>query len=303
MATSSDSVRRARPLLGTFVEIEVTGAALFEMEAAVDAAFKAVASVHRLMSFHEADSDVGRLNREACLRPTKVHPWTFEVLEAALELHRRSNGVFDVAVAPILQAMGLLPLSADDPPASTGPLSFDAIELVSRQAVRFRHPNVRIDLGGIAKGFAVDRALETLRHFNISAGIVNAGGDLAVFGPDSQMIHIRDPRNPGRPICSVEIADHALASTARRFDLFQRAETRASAVIDPASRMPVRSIDGATVRAPCCMIADALTKIVMVAGTEAIGLLEQYNANALLISADGDIHITPDWHHAVHLAA
>lgn len=303
MATSSDSIRRARPLLGTYVEIEAKGAAAFEMEAAVDAAFNAVASVHRLMSFHEADSDVGRLNREACVRPTEIHPWTFEVLEAALELHRRSNGVFDIAVAPILQAMGLLPRSADDPPVSTGPLSFEAIELVSRQAVRFRHPDVRIDLGGIAKGFAVDRALETLRYFDISAGMVNAGGDLAVFGPDSHMIHIRDPRNPGRPICSIEIADQALASTARRFDPFQGGETTASAIIDPASRMPVLSIYGATVRATNCMVADALTKIVMIAGIDAIGLLEQYNASALLISANGDIHITPDWHRAVHLAA
>src|SRR5882724_1081294 len=93
MATGSDSIRRARPLLGTFVEIGVTGEAAFAMEAAVDAAFEAVANVHRLMSFHAADSDVSRLNRQAGLRPTRVHAWTFEVLEAAVEMHRRSNGI------------------------------------------------------------------------------------------------------------------------------------------------------------------------------------------------------------------
>jgi thiamine biosynthesis lipoprotein len=87
-------------LLGAFVEIEVAGAATSEMDAAVNAAFEAVASVHRLMSFHEADSDVSRLNRESCLRRISVHAWTFEVLEAAVEIHRRSNGVFDIAVAP-----------------------------------------------------------------------------------------------------------------------------------------------------------------------------------------------------------
>lgn len=303
MATSSDSIRRARPLLGTFVEIEVSGAAVFEMEAAVDAAFQAIVDVHRLMSFHEADSDVGHLNREACLRPTKVHPWTFEVLETALEMHRRSNGAFDITVAPTLQAMGLLPRSADDPPISTEPQSFDAIELVPDRTVCFGHRSVRIDLGGIAKGFAVDRALEVLRRFKMPAGLVNAGGDLAVFGQDSQMIHVRDPRDPRRSICRVEVTDEALASTARRFDLFQSAETTASAIIDPATRRPGRSVDGATVRAPNCMVADALTKIVMIAGTDAIGLLEHYHASAVLISADGDILITPDWHHAVHLAA
>ena len=109
MATASDRVRRARPLLGTFVEIEVAGSAKSGVNAAIDAAFEAVASVHRLMSFHEPDSDVSRLNREASVRPVSVHAWTYRVLEAAVEMHRRSNGMFDIAVAPTLQAMGLLP--------------------------------------------------------------------------------------------------------------------------------------------------------------------------------------------------
>lgn len=303
MATVSDKVRRARPLLGTFVEIEVAGAARSEMNAAVDAAFETVASVHRLMSFHEADSDVSRLNREACLRPTWVNASTFEVLKAAVEMHRRSNGVFDIAVAPTLQAIGLLPRSDDRMPISTGPRSSNAIELLPDQTVRFRHHDTRIDLGGIAKGFAVDRALETLRLFKMPAGIVNAGGDLAVFGQYAQTIHIRHPRDPGRSIARVEVTDEALASTARRFDLIQSTETAVSAIIDPGTRRPAHTIDGATVRASSCLVADALTKIVMISGIDAIGLLEHYNASALLISMDGDVHITPDWHHAVHLAA
>jgi FAD:protein FMN transferase len=109
MAIASDSIRRARPLLGTFVEIEVAGAAKSDKNAAIDAAFDAISLVHRLMSFHEPESDVSRFNREARVRPTQVHAWTFQVLEAAIEMHRRSSGVFDVAVAPALQAMGLLP--------------------------------------------------------------------------------------------------------------------------------------------------------------------------------------------------
>ena len=303
MATASDRIRRARPLLGTFVEIEVAGAANAEMDAAVNAAFEAVACVHRLMSFHEADSDVSRINRDAGLQPTGVHNWTFEVLKAAAEMHRRSNGVFDITVAPILQALGLLPRSAGDPPNSSRARLLDAIELLPGQIVRLRRPDIKIDLGGIAKGFAVDRALEALRHFNVPVGMVNAGGDLAAFGPEPQTVYIRDPRDPRRLICSVEVADEALASTARCFDLFQSAETTVSAIIDPGTGRPAPAIDGATVRAPSCMVADALTKIVMISGTDVTELLGHCNASALLISADGDIQITPDWHHAVHLAA
>jgi thiamine biosynthesis lipoprotein len=303
MAIASDKIRRARPLLGTFVEIEVAGPVKSDINVAIDAAFEAVAGVHRLMSFHEPDSDVSRLNREASVRPVSVHAWTFQVLEAAVEMHRRSNGMFDVSVAPALQTMGLLPRVNDDAPVDNNARPLDAIELLEGQKVRFRDANVRIDLGGIAKGFAVDRALEILCGFSAASGLVNAGGDLAAFGPEPHTVHIRHPRDPRRLICSVEVTDQALASTARRFDPFQSADTVGSAVIDPGSRKPAQAILGATVRASSCMIADALTKIVMIAGTDATELLEHYNASALLISTDGDVQITPDWQHAVYLAA
>jgi thiamine biosynthesis lipoprotein len=305
MAIASDRVRRARPLLGTFVEIEVAGAAQSEMAAAVDAAFEAVARVQALMSFHEDDSDVSRLNREARLRPIEVDAWTFRVLEAAVEMHRRSNGIFDIAVAPALQSMGLLPHPHrnDDLPITAEARPFDAIKLGEAQIVRFRHRDVRIDLGGIAKGFAVDQALEVLRASRMASGMVNAGGDLAAFGDETQTIHIRHPRDPGRLMCRVDVANEALASSARRFDPFAAADTTSSAIIDPRLRAAAGAVDGATVRAPSCMIADALTKIVMISGTAATELLEHYHASALLVSTDGDVRITPDWHHAVHLAA
>src|SRR6516164_241937 len=98
MAVVSDSIRRARPLLGTFVEIEVAAADRSKMEAAIDAAFDALAEVHRLMSFHEPDSDVSRLNRDAYIRPTRVDPRTFQVLETAVELYGLSGGVFDITM-------------------------------------------------------------------------------------------------------------------------------------------------------------------------------------------------------------
>ena len=304
MAIASDRIRRARPLLGTFVEVEVTGSGISEMNRAIDAAFEAIANVQRLMSFHDPNSDVSRLNREASDRPVKIHALTFRVLETAVEMHQRSKGVFDVTVAPILQRLGLLPPLSTDDPIDAAARSFDAIELLEGQMVRFRDSNVRIDLGGIAKGFAVERALDVLRGSGaVSDGLVNAGGDLAVFGQEAQLVHIRHPCDPRRLVGGIEVANEALASSARRFDPFHSADTMATAIIDSGSGKPANSIDGVTVRAPYCMIADALTKIVMIAGANATGLLELYNASALVISADGDVQISSDWQHAVHLAA
>jgi thiamine biosynthesis lipoprotein len=303
MQTASDSHRRARPLLGTFVDITLAGAARSLADRAIEAAFDAIAEVHRLMSFHDPDSDVGRLNREAAARAVPVHFLTFQVLETALSLHERSDGVFDVAVAPALQRLGLLPPLADARPATAMQTGKDAIQLLPRRNVRFRHPGVRIDLGGIAKGFAVDRAVAVLRDHGVPRGLVNAGGDLAAFGGEAQTIYLRDPRAPYRLMARVEVCNEGLASSGGCADPFRCSGAAGSAVIDPRTRDQVRAIRGATVRAPSCMIADALTKVVMIKGEAAAPLLDCYGACALLVAARGQVRVTSDWRGAAHLAA
>jgi thiamine biosynthesis lipoprotein len=259
--------------------------------------------VHRLMSFHDADSDLSRLNRTASSGAVSVHPWTYAVLEMALQINRHSDGAFNIAVAPALQRMGQLPGVSHASPSPGDIPAADAIELLADNQVRFRHPSVLIDLGGIAKGFAVDRAIEALQSRGVRAAMVNAGGDLAAFGPEARIVHIRDPRSPDRLLCQAEIRDRALASSARRFDPFRSVETTETAVIEPTTQMPARAAHGATVCADTCMVADALTKIVMVAGKRAAPALARYQASAIFVSSDGDIHTTSDWQGVLQHAA
>src|SRR5262249_39845799 len=153
------------------------------------------------MSFHQADSDVGRLNQEAATRPVSVHPWTFQVLQTALDLHDRTAGLFDITIAPVLQDRGLLPRSPSD--RALGPKRIamaETVALLADRRIRMRG-GTAIDLGGIAKGFAVDRAADVLRGHDIACGLVNAGGDLLAFGKLSHNVHIRDPRDPRRCLC------------------------------------------------------------------------------------------------------
>jgi thiamine biosynthesis lipoprotein len=96
-------------------------------------------------------------------------------------------------------------------------------------------------------------------------------------------------------MCQVEVSNQALASSARRFDPFRSADTADTAVIEPKTQMPARAAHGATVCAPSCMVADALTKVVMVAGRQAAAPLARFHASAIFVSTDGDIHTTPDW--------
>jgi FAD:protein FMN transferase len=175
--------------------------------------------------------------------------------------------------------------------------------LLPENQVRFAHRGVGIDLGGIAKGFAVDRAIETLRHHGIPDGLVNAGGDLAAFGPRRHPVDIRDPRHPDRPMCRVVLSNAALASSAGRYDPSWSDRPSSAAIVDPLTGRPSHTIRGATVCAPCCVIADALTKVVMNAGEGAAALLEHYGASALFVSAQGGVHVTTDWKNEVRFAA
>ncbi len=288
-----DTIRRAKPLLGTFVEIAVDDIAGAQADAAIDAAFAAVARVHALMSIHEPGSDVSRLN-DAAGNVVTIDAWTCTVLRAALELNHHSNGLFDIGVAPALQRLGLLPVTTARGNDRRAGLLRDAFELLPGARARLQ-PGIRIDLGGIAKGFAVDRAVAVLQEHGIAAGLVNAGGDLKAFGPDAHTIHIRDPRDPAVLLTRVTLRSEALASSAGRYDPFQGHSIGHCAVIDPGSGAPVRAIRGASVRAQSCIIADALTKVVMVAGEEAELALDRYGASALFVTHTGEICSTADW--------
>ena len=140
--------------------------------------------------------------------------------------------------------------------------------MLAHGRVRYRQAGIRIDLGGIAKGFAVDQAIEVLKASSMASGMVNAGGDLAVFGEEVTEVGVRDPANPARLLALVKLRNEAFASSGR--------------AVDPATGSAVRRNDGTSVRAPSCTMADALTKVVGVAEERALPLLRRFAADALL---------------------
>lgn len=168
-------IRRMQPLLGTFVEVGARGDAATDV--LVSSAFSAIAAIHDMASFQSADSALTQLNRQPGVWMTLPCP-LFRLLRMAREMTRRSGGLFNCTVGGELLALGLLPDHGG--PAALVRGEADDIELQGRQA-RLRRP-VRITLDGIAKGFAVDRAISVLRHGGAESGWVNAGGDLRVFG-------------------------------------------------------------------------------------------------------------------------
>jgi FAD:protein FMN transferase len=273
-------VSRARPLLGTLVEIAVRG--VQDPDPAIEAAFGAVAEVHALMSYHDPRSDVSRMNRQAHRRPVAVNSKTHEVLEAALEWSRRTDGAFDVSVAPQLERQGLLPRRWLG--AAEG--RWSDIRCLPGRRVRFVRA-LRIDLGGIAKGYAVDRACDVLRAHGIGSALVNAGGDLRVLGAVGWPIVVRHPGEPGQRLPLCEVADGAVATSAGYF-LPQRGR-RLRALVDGRSRTPREWRGSVSVSAATCAQADVLTKVVGLLGARALPLLTRVGATACLIATDGSV--------------
>ncbi len=277
-------LRRARPLLGTIVEISVRGESA-AARAAIDRAFGAVARIHTLMSFHEADSDVSRLNRSAHRGSVDVDPHTYAVLEAAARLGEASDGAFDVTVAPELVRFGFLPTAAGAPPPARA-RGFEAIELLSRHRVRFREPSW-IDLGGIAKGYAVDVACATLEAAGVRDYVVNAGGDLRV-GACAEVVHVRHPACPQALLGLAALTDTALATSAAYFAGRPGAAFDVHPIIEPGTARPARYHGSISVTASDCTTADALTKVVAVRGSAALPLLKRLGAEARLLAANGE---------------
>jgi FAD:protein FMN transferase len=279
-------VRRCRPLLGTFVEIQAFGTNAAELDDAIEAAFLAIAQVHRLMSFHDPESDVSRMNRDAHSRPVRVHPWTWRVLKSAREFSRESNGIFDITMAGHLVKWGYLPRYGA--PFDGG--SWRDIILEATCRVRFRRP-LLIDFGGIAKGFAVDRAVEVLKRKRVVAGIVNAGGDLRVFGSGSQFVHLRHPAQPKRAAGAVRLRERAMATSGIYFAHTKNRHRRVSPMLDGRTGRAACDSISVTVAAANCMTADALTKVVFALRERAAPLVTRYSADALLLEQSG----VPSW--------
>lgn len=265
-------MKRCRPLLGTFVEIEADNAE------AIGSAFSAIERIQLLMSAHDPASELSLVNRLAHREPVSVSSWTAAVIRRSLFWARRSGGAFDIVRAGrVALAMGALPRHPGQPLPASG--NWTAVELLGRQ-VRFDSP-VCLDLGGIAKGFAVDRAIDALRLTGATRGLVNAGGDIGGFGPEPWPVTVVEPKHRV-PMATIDLRNGALATSsglrgprgALTFDHLPGADRRWTSV---------------TVRASTACDADALTKILCSGMPGADGLLRAAGAQAFVLRAGGGI--------------
>ncbi len=283
----SGRISRSRPLLGTLVEISLAGRSEAVLHDAATAAFEGIAHIHDLMSLQSAQSELCGLNNAPVGTALRVSPHTWEVLALAREISHLSDGAFDVTVGAAMMARdgatGMQQQQAD--PAA----SYRDVELLDKCRVRFRRA-LALDVGGIAKGYAVDHAVRILRDLGIPAGCVNAGGDLRAFGDEPVTVQVRDPDDPARARAHVDLRDRALATSANY--ACRNGFKAAGVVLDPRAGKSV-AVQGrsASVRAKSCAVADALAKCVLLLGENSAAALRHYDADGFLIEGDAAISI------------
>jgi thiamine biosynthesis lipoprotein len=274
-------LRRAQLWLGTLVGIEAAGLPPVSLARAVESAFAAVARVHRAMSFHDPDSELSRLNRRAYDGPVRVSGHLQHVLGAAARMSALTDSAFDVTVASTLVRWGYLPDTAT-PAAARG--SWRDIRFHDDGGISFAVP-LCIDLGGIAKGYAVDLAIAALRRAGVLRACVNAGGDLRFYGTAPRQVGVRDPAAPGRLRLLPPLLEGAIATTCVADTRRQHGGEWQSPLVDPRSGRGLGLADSVTVLARTCLVADALTKPVALDSAGCEPVLRRLRARALRLPA------------------
>ncbi len=248
-------MKRMRPLLGTFVEISAianncapnTGAQ--SMQAAISDAFSTIESVHALMSFHSPDSELTRLNLAPQGKEIKLHPYTLRVLRLADGMARASGGLFNHTLGGALVRRGHLPDHGFADVLDCG----NAGDIHIGKGRARRNRNVCITLDGIAKGFAVDMAIQVLKRYGITSGWINAGGDMRAFGGNAPPVVRREHDN--RLTRLGVLRDGAVASSR----VSETRDSRFPAYITAYDAIPTPGVW--TVAAASAWRADALTKV------------------------------------------
>lgn len=274
-------------MLGTFVEIcaFATKEASERQRAlvpAIEQAFARLERIQSLMSAHDPASELSELNRDAARRAVKISAETFEVLNHGLSLARESCGAFDFTIAPTLASWGLLPPELK----RSSPGNWRAVRLLKGRRVRFDQP-LAIDLGGIAKGYAVDQAVAVLQDAGVDSGWVNAGGDLRTFGDRPLEVGIRHPVTGGPMSGPMRLQNEAMATSSPTFSQQRWKNKIISHLVNPHLGRAIAGPIGVTVRTTECWLADALTKIVMnFTNSKRIEqILDRHHATALVFTA------------------
>lgn len=292
----------AREAMATRFEIVLPGPDRVRLQAAADLALNEIDRLEAQLSMYRHSSEISGINALAGEQPVRVEPLLFEFLTLALRVSEVSEGAFDPTIGPLLQAWGLAGGTGapGDPEAVEAARDLTGYEKVildpETRTISFAREGMRLDLGAIGKGYAIDRAIELLREAGIESGLLH-GGTSTVFGlgapPEEPgwRVALRDPsRAEGASFGSVLLRDGALSVSAPHGKGFWRDGEFYGHVLDPRTGEPTTGALLAAVADPSATLTDALSTALLVLGPEGLsGLARRYpDTDFLVLAVEGE---------------
>ncbi len=296
-------VKRAQMHMGTVVMITAVAQTEPTAQAAIAAGFKEIHRLDELLSTWIPTSDLSKVNLAAGREPMKVGPETLTLVKRSLEVADLTAGGFNIAIGPAVAAWGF----------GTQTRVPDGVELASlRKLVDLSHvtldersstifltlPGMRLDVGGIGKGFAADRAVAVMQAEGATGGIVALSGDIKTFGrmPDGKpfLLGIQHPRQEGALLARVELQDEAISTAGDYEQVFEQDGNRYHHILDPRTLQPARGCQSVTVIAKEGIVADGLDTGIFVMGPErGMELVERLpDVEAVVVDRDGKIWVS-----------
>jgi FAD:protein FMN transferase len=287
-------------VMGTVFEIAAYDESSEHASDAIDKALEEVLRIDGILSNYKPESALSQLNRSAHFRPQRVPPDLYRAIAEALQYSRLTNGKFDISVAPWVDMWkaalsgGAVP-SLEQQNRVGNCVGYEKIELIPPDQIVFQSPCLRLDLGAVGKGYAVDRAAEVLRSWGIHNALINAGGStlLAMGAPPGKsawLLHLRDPSEKLDP--QVMLKDESV-STSEQTPPSLLGKDSAGHIIDPDTGTPLRTDFAVSVIAKTGLATDGLSTSLLLVGPEKGKLLASHleHVSAVWISPQGKTEI------------
>jgi len=290
--------QKTEAIMGTRIFVEVWSADAASGDAAIDAVMADMRRIDELMSRYKPESQLSRINARAAEEPVQVDPELFDLIQRSLYFSRITQGAFDITYASVGHLYDFrahvhpteAQIEAALPAVNYRNLLLDPVQ----HTVRFEHKGMRIDLGGIGKGYAVDHGVGILKARGIEHAVVTAGGDTRIIGDHMGrpwVVAIRHPDDPNKIVTRIPLVDMAMSTSGDYERYFDENGVRYHHIIDPHTGHSASKVRSATILGPTATETDGMSKTAFVLGPEKaleiINRMPQYDA--VFVRPDGKV--------------
>ena len=304
-------VKRAQMHMGTLATVTAVASNKQAGDRAVQAAFDEIKRLELLLSTWRSDSELSQVNAKAGRQSVRVSRETLDVVVRSLEMARLTQGGFNIALGPAIEAWSMTErqqIPDEGELERLKPLvDWASIQIDKQvQMIYLPHRGMRIDVGGIGKGYAADRAVEVMKRAGAKGGVVALSGDIKAFGvlPDGTgfPVGIRHPREEGTLIGTIDLQDEAISTAGDYERFFERDGVRYHHILDPHTLQPARGCQSVTVIAKEGTLADGLDTGIFVLGPEeGMALVERLpDVEAIIVDQDGRMAVSSGLRDRLH---